>query len=160
MIRCPLTSTLFPYTTLFKSNVGGQRQIHIAWPKRNHEHLGDARDHRKDGDRKGRRDHPTRAVAMSESDGRYPDQERTHVGPDPWFGKNVQPPAKLHRVLLSVRLIIARAASTMIRIPPCAPTCQSGEILMKLSRDPASVSVKAPITAPIGETRPPTNSPP
>ncbi len=31
---------------------------------------------------------------------------------------------------------------------------------MKLRREPASVSVSAPITAPIGDTRPPTNSPP
>ena len=44
---------------------------------------------------------------------------------------------------------------------PSAPTCQSGGIRMKPSSCvEASVSVSEPITAPIGETIPPTNSPP
>ena len=62
---------------------------------------------------------------------------------------------------LSRREISARAARTMIRIAPLAPTCQSGGMCMKeRSDEAASASVSAPITAPIGETRPPTNSPP
>ena len=49
----------------------------------------------------------------------------------------------------------------MIRMAPLAPTCQSGGMCMKVrSGEAASASVSAPITAPIGETRPPTNSPP
>src|ERR1700758_3684647 len=57
-------------------------------------------------------------------------------------------------------LISARAAKTIIRMAPSAPTCQSGEMRIKFNSVPASVRVRAPITAPIGETRPPTNSPP
>ncbi len=61
----------------------------------------------------------------------------------------------------SFRLISTRAASTTIRMAPLAATCQSGGMCMKVSSgEAASASVSAPITAPIGETRPPTNSPP
>ncbi len=48
----------------------------------------------------------------------------------------------------------------MIRIAPCAPICQSGEMRRKERNEPASVRVSAPMTAPMGETRPPVNSPP
>ena len=48
----------------------------------------------------------------------------------------------------------------MIKTAPCAPICQSGEIRRKDRNDAVSVSVIAPRTAPTGEIRPPTNSPP
>src|ERR1700747_358896 len=93
---------------------------------------------------------------MSKSDGGEPDQQCAQIGPDPSLFKNrlgSQPHGP-------VRLINARAASTMMRMAPSAPTCQSGEIRIKLRSVPARVRVSAPITAPIGDTRPPTNSPP
>ena len=49
----------------------------------------------------------------------------------------------------------------MLTITQFAATCQSGGMCMNVKSDPAaSASVKAPITAPMGDTRPPTNSPP
>ena len=49
----------------------------------------------------------------------------------------------------------------MIRIAPLAATCQSGGMRMKVSSGEAAIAiVSAPSTAPIGDTFPPTNSPP
>ncbi len=56
---------------------------------------------------------------------------------------------------VSLRPRAARAASTMIRMAPFAPTCQSGEMCMKVrSGEAASASVSAPMTAPIGRDAP------
>ncbi len=63
-------------------------------------------------------------------------------------------------IVASRSLMRARRASTTISTAPWAPICQSGEMRMKMRNEPVRVSVTAPITAPMGETRPPTNSPP
>src|SRR5208283_3249583 len=139
-------------------NIGGQRKIDVTRPESDYEHLRDPGNHRKDGEREPGRYHSAGAIAVRECDRRKPNQQGAEIGPNPRPGKNFEP--KPHDALPSVRLISARAARTIMRIAPCAPTCQSGETRMKLSNEPARVRVNAPITAPIGETRPPTNSPP
>src|SRR5262249_50213728 len=110
-------------------------------------------------ERQGRREHAPCTVPAGKRDGSEPDDERADKRPDPRFGG--ERAQGHHRAYTSLRLMMARAASTMIRIAPLAPTCQSGGMCMNVSRgEAASASVSAPITAPIGDTRPPTNSPP
>ena len=78
-----------------QTNIGGQRKIDIARPERDHEHLSDPGNHRKDGQRQPGRDHSAGAVAVSEHDRREPNQESTEVGPNPWSGKNVESAGEL-----------------------------------------------------------------
>src|SRR5262249_27283574 len=116
-------------------------------------------DHHEDGERERRRQHAAGAVAAGEEDGGEPDRQRAEERPQP--GPVDEGAQVRHRPHPSRRLMMARAASTMIRMAPLAPTCQSGGICMKVSSgEAASARVSAPMTAPIGDTRPPTNSPP
>ena len=86
------------------------------------------------------------AVSAGERDRREPKGERAQKGPDPGRRGVPQAARAVHRPC-PIRLMRARAASTTIRMPPCAATCQSGAIRMKLRSEPASVNVSAPITA-------------
>src|SRR5262249_59538376 len=102
---------------------------------------------------------PAGTVAAGEGDGGKPDGQRADERPDP--GPADEGAHERHRAQPPRRLMRARAASTMIRMAPLAPTCQSGGICMKVkSGEAARASVSAPITAPIGDTRPPTKTPP
>src|SRR5690606_36948139 len=144
-------------------NRAGQRhgcrdgEIDIARAKRDDEHLAQP-----DNDGEGREgqcglgDADGRGAAGEQNSGK-PDSKGSNKGPDPGAGEQG---FHLCASLPSRRLSRSRTARTMIRIAPWAPICQSGDILRKLRKDAASVSVSAPITAPMGETRPPTNSPP
>src|SRR5206468_9181623 len=53
-----------------------------------------------------------------------------------------------------------RRASMTSNIPPCTLYCQAGATEAKLRSEPDSCMISAPRTVPIGETMPPTNSPP
>ena len=55
-------------------DIGRQRQVDIAGPKRDDEHLADADDHGEDGERQGRGEHAAGAVAAGEGDRREPDE--------------------------------------------------------------------------------------
>src|SRR2546422_7448113 len=64
MIRRPPRSTLFPYTTLFRSNVGGPRVP--AEKKRDVRHAGGGGEHRRPHRHSTRLDHPPGKIGRSE----------------------------------------------------------------------------------------------
>src|SRR5690606_33235557 len=135
-------------------------KVDVAGSQGDDEHLPQPDDDRERGEGQRRLGQPHGRGAAGEQDSGEPDADGGDEGPDPGFGEEGADQGHLARSALSRRLSSSRTASTMIRIAPCAPICQSGGILRKLRNEPARVSVSAPMTAPMGETRPPTNSPP
>src|SRR5690606_637163 len=141
-------------------HIGWDRQVDIAGAERDDKHLPEPDDHRKRREGEGCVGKPVRARATGEEDGDDPYRGGRDKRPDPWTAGEYRHGVHCFCSLFSRRLRKRRKASTTIRIPPCAPICQSGEMRMKERNEPARVSVSAPMTAPMGETRPPTNSPP
>ncbi len=133
-----------------KRHGGGNREIDVAGTKRDDEHLADPDDDRKgrEGERGLRQ--AERAGAECHHDRQEPDDKGGKPGPDPGFAEKAQEGDHRRFSRFSRRFSIRRSASTMMRIAPCAPICQSGEMRRKDRNEPASVSVSAPITAPIG----------
>src|SRR5262249_43513939 len=86
-----------------------------------------------------------------------PDQHPPGGGVEP--GLRQQSAAKrIHaRMLLHEMIRMARMTS---RMQPCTLYCQAGATEAKLSSDPESCMIRAPSTVPMGDTIPPTNSPP
>ena len=143
-IIASLPSITFMATALARPILAGSDRSTLPGPERDDEHLADADDDREDGERQRRRDHAAGAVAAGEGDRREPDQQRADERPDPGLGE--QRLQRAPSLSLSLRLISARAASTMMRMAPLAPTCQSGGMCMKVSSgEAASASVSAPM---------------
>lgn len=103
-----------------------------------------------------RRENFTAAVSSREHDSQDPNGGKEGANPR----LTTESAEKAFHVLFSLVTASARSASTMMRTAPWAPICQSGEIRRKIRKAPASASVGAPTTAPMGVILPPMNSPP